>query len=469
MKFRKVFLSITFVLSFASFIYVLIFWNKEAFKNLFLLPLAFLIFVPMLNYRVFLRSNSVFTFCFISFAALRYIVLPVLMTITEYDYGRASYPPSIDSTISAIYMMCFELMACSIAMVFMTRKNKKRSIKFNYDIRSNQNVTYSLFIIASIVLLIVVPSAFENLNFFTAADDLERSFNSNGFIYAATLYCALTAKSLVFCLGSLFLSRRYNSSRNVLYFVLNLGLCVINVGVYYGASRLSIVTTAIASIILLFLIYDNKKMVIYSSAIIGFVVIFVFTSLTLARSIVYGSNLNSITDLVSVYCGGPYNVAIAIETPLYYPEASSIETFIYDFTRPIIGLGYLVDNPNSHYSVYYFNYRMTQGRYFSQILPMVGQSYIYFGFLFSPLFSVLWFIIGSIMEKHAINSKRPELYYFLLFNTLRISTFMGQSSINQINSLSMNLLLFVVVYYVNKKVRVDDYVRTSNINRVLKP
>lgn len=436
------------VIPLVCFFYVVLNWDSQYFKNLFLLPLFFIFFVPVLNHRILTRGKSVFVFCFFSFCFLRYVVLPFLMTLSGYDGGRASIPPKQESTELAIIMMGYELLVCSIILFFV---GKREPVRISSTFSSNNNMIYFLFVAFSLFLLILVPSVLKNINFIYAKDEFERAFNSEGILYAIALYSALTAKSLLYCLMTIYCANRHNKSNRIIYLIVNLIACLLNIVIYYGASRITIIATAVSSLIFMYALYKNKKIIIAASTVIVAVLVVVLISLTAARGIIYGSGAGTLADTISVYTGGPYNVAIALEVPSKYPEVSTVGTFIYDFTRPIIGLGYLVDSPDMHYSVYYFNYRMTDGRYFSQILPMIGQGFFYFGYLLAPLFSGLWIMIGMKLEKRANRTTHPELYYFLIFNALRISTFMGQSSINQVNSLSMNLLLFLILYFINTR------------------
>jgi len=172
-------------------------------------------------------------------------------------------------------------------------------------------------------------------------------------------------------------------------------------------------------------------------------------------SITGGSNtLVDVTDLFQVYTGGPYNVAISIETKDYYPEASHLSVLLFDVFRPMIGVNILLKDMPQVYSNIYFNMRMwTHVDRRSQILPMIGQGNLYFGFLFSPIFSILFVLLAYFLERIYQSTIPLELYYFIGLALIRLGFMMGQNTMNMINDISMNLFLFLLVYFFNKKTK----------------
>jgi hypothetical protein len=138
-------------------------------------------------------------------------------------------------------------------------------------------------------------------------------------------------------------------------------------------------------------------------------------------------------------------VAIGLETRDWFPEASSIKHLIYDFVRPFVGLNLLIENlgvGEMKYSNMFYNERMwTHVDRRSQIMPMVAQSNLYFGFMGTPILTIgfvavaLW--ISNILER--ISS--IELWFLGTFCVARLGILMGQNSMNVVNELSFSLIL----------------------------
>lgn len=165
------------------------------------------------------------------------------------------------------------------------------------------------------------------------------------------------------------------------------------------------------------------------------------------------SELIDRTDFLQVYLGGPYNVAIAVDTKESYPEAGKAEVLFFDIFRPMIGVNFLVKNMDIKYSNIYFNHRIFKSDNRSQIIPMVGQSNLFFGALLSPLLSVLFILLAYTLNKFVNKSSNVLVYYFFVLSVARMGFLMGQNTMNMINDLSFNIFLFLIIYWLNNKIR----------------
>ncbi len=81
---------------------------------------------------------------------------------------------------------------------------------------------------------------------------------------------------------------------------------------------------------------------------------------------------------------------------------------------------------------------------------MIGQGNLFFGFILAPLFSLFFIHLHYYFEKKVHETKSVEVFYFLNLAIVRLGFFMGQNTMNMINDMSMNLVLFLGVYYLNK-------------------
>ena len=454
----------TYIFSIISTILIALNINDYEYRMLWLLPLSYLVFFSFFFYKVIKKNNHIFLYTFWAISFLRYVILPLFIVLGVYYSGRSSNPPATGSIESAIFLMSYELLISYLFIYFLyifkeriylskdifISSNKKKDIQF-----SKTNFIYVIFFVIVIVLIIISPNSIRNVNFLVPNESFERSFSAEGFLYAISVYGILIAKNLVFLMIMVFLRKKNNNKRNFLWIALALLFVIINTSIYYGASRSDIIINGIVSIMTFFICFPKLKKLPLLIFFIFFISIIV-SGVSSVRQIDYSKyvDFHHYADLLSIYLGGPYNVAMALETPIYFPEVSSFTVFFYDMFRPIIGIGYFLKNLPYHYSVYYFNYRIFSGSYNSQILPMIGQGYIFFGYIFSPIFSIFFIWIAYKLSKNIEKSNNLELTYFFSLVCVRLGFMMGQSGINQLNSLSLNLVLFILLYWTNKYFRI---------------
>ena len=92
---------------------------------------------------------------------------------------------------------------------------------------------------------------------------------------------------------------------------------------------------------------------------------------------------------------------------------------------------------------------------------MIGQGNLYFSFALAPLFSVLFITVFYLVVKRINREINIELYYFLSLVVVRLGFFMGQNTMNMINDMSMNLVLFLLIYKLN-------YLKVKQTNAILR-
>lgn len=100
----------------------------------------------------------------------------------------------------------------------------------------------------------------------------------------------------------------------------------------------------------------------------------------------------------------------------------------------------------------YYNRRYFFSDKVTQILPMIGQGTLYFGYIGAPIIMVGFISIAYYFQKIMEQSRNLELVYFLTLATARMGFLLGQNTMNMVNDMSYNLLLFLFIYLLNKKI-----------------
>lgn len=425
------------------------FSSNNSYRNMYILPIIYTLCFVFSFSRLLFKSKNPFYYVFVGVSFFRYIVLPGLITYTSYYSGRSLIPPTDESISLAIMLISYELIAISIYIRYKTKKSIEYSSK-NIEY-SNKNIIYILFVFFSISLLVIRPDVLKYINIIKPSylmNEINLSTIDN-----LIIYIFIVAKQLLFIILSSKLSNLYKKSKKNIFVLLNVLVLLLNITIYFGTNRSDVLITAIVSLILLYRLYGKQVLpyIIITSIVIVLLVLVITKSRQMVSISKGTSKLIDFTDMVQAYTGGIYNVAIAIETKIMFPEASSLIVLLFDIFRPMLGINLFLKNMNVNYSNIYFNKRMwinIDRR--SQIIPMVGQSYLFFGRILSPIISLFTIKIMYSFEKIRMKTDSIELYYFLTLVLTRFGFMMGQNTMNLINDLSYNLFLFALIYIANK-------------------
>lgn len=402
------------------------------------LPASYVVFASLLGWRTWSTGPSLFVATCLPTAFLRYVAFPALASINEGYVGRSPIPPADSSVNLAIILMSYELLLIGLLlMVLEPRYHRRKSA-----VQRSARVLPFWYVIAiaasALAFAFVVPASFLPVNIFRP-----RSLDGDGDLPAIAALIAMTllaAKVFLF-LG---LSRRLAATAHWKRFVPWLAalLCAGNIMVFFGANRMAMVLTGVASIWIFRQLFGRRGMkpIIAIVAFTGLV----FSAITEERDYYEASDsrLVNIADNIQTYTGGIYNVAVGLEVPLYYAEATDPSVLAYDFLRPTIGFNLIAQSWDLYYSNIYFNYRMfVYGDRRSQILPMIAQGHLFFPAFLSPALSILFVALAYKLLNVLGNASYLEIRYALAIVILRLGFFWGQNSMNMMNFISLHLIV----------------------------
>lgn len=441
----------------ASSLYVL-FWNqREEYNLMFLLPIAFLI-----CYEIFLKNSfnhfREFSICYTIVSFIRYVVTPLLIVLGGRYDGRSSVTPSTDSFILAFVLMIFELLVCSITIWLLNRKlGKLKKNDGKQDIIFPKHwIVYAIFIGITLVMAILRPN---NLNAFSFIFPNENLLNYDDFdtLDQIVIMCLSVSKNLLALMILSFCYKKRESGGGLFWVIISFVIIILNSAVYFGTNRFDFLLNLTASTILFCMLYKKfKRFAIIVMAIFGVVGFLLITQARNLRGAIDNDNeFYQTADLAQMYFGGPYNVAIAIETADEYPEGRNIKTVVYDCTRSVLGLNIIVRNMNGvELSSYYFNRRIFNNSHSSQIIPMIGEGYYLFGAIFSPVLDIIFIMIAYCLKKSK-KGLNIEIGFFFIITLVRLGFINCQSATIQLNDMSFNLFLPLVLAFLNGMIKTD--------------
>lgn len=450
----KFFSLVPLFVSLVAFFYVGLYSNHDMYNYLYLLPLSyFFCFVFFLKGN-FKANASVFFIVFNLVVFFRYVILPILIVYSEYYGGRAMLMPNLFAFNTAHFIMIYELLLTTIVVnYFEKRKNNQIEKKLILPTSFGENLVFIAFVIFVLLFLFLKRDWLFAVNFFIA-NPLEVEVTGDTMLGS---YLLILIKQILFVFAIYYFSIKYNKSKNFIYILLTFIAMALNIGIFVGTNRSDVLVPAIVSLLLVSKLFSYKTA--RSIVLVVFAGVFILISqITETRnfsSISGGkSDLVDRTDFLQVYLGGPYNVAIAVDMKESYPEAGELKVLFFDVVRPMIGVNFLVKDMDIKYSNIYYNHRIFKNENRSQIIPMIGQSSLFFGYIFSPFLSVLFVFLAYQLNRFVNKSSNAIIYYFLILSVARMGFLMGQNTMNMINDLSFNIYLLLIIYWLNKKIQI---------------
>lgn len=406
-KIKNSFFSISLIFSLVNFILTfVILWIVPGLSNTFrfyaVIPLLYTIFFAIIRRFTDFNNPGVFTIHLVAF--LRYMISPFVMITTNHF---SSMCHAYDNLGKAILIMIVEMVFIFGTLFLYNPKTHyvpESRIRYPSLVKIAAVITFVFFIIDNASLI-------GNLSIFSGRIQVENTNATMGII--SIIWQALCA--FIFC----FIIQDISTNRRFRKFLLLSLLCCLGylMIIFTGQTDLSrwyTIVTLIAIIFWMFKLYPKRKNTILLMIVVpAMLLIFVASILKNTTEGLGGSfqkifsELANSTNLDS-YFSGPSNISNAIATKNIY--SPGIESLFFDIFNnfPIINHWF----PHTYASVNYFADYMRRG---DQILPLVSQSFIWFGYAFTPLLSVFSVVISKKMDARFRGSEDITTYLYAFF------------------------------------------------------
>ena len=409
---------------------------------LILLPIIYGVFYIFLG-QIHRYINNPGMFVLNVISAIRYLIIPSLILIyPNYTSGREMLLPGT-------LLMIFEAFCLGLFLVFITRKFY-RGKRVQHDLKVKHNCNYFLKIIAiySLVVISVNPSILLQYNFvFASATEVELISRSqlvkgiNGVIvdWGKLLLPLLLATPLI---------RKYRMTNRVPYYYLTiLVIMALNVMVFSGTSRNSVIMPAVGSIFFLTKAFPNKQKKIF--ILMSLVVAVTALQLTFLKTEYLGTrtqtSLGSVIDYLEIYFAGPKNMEVALATKDLYSHMFSVETLVNDLFGNFPGLSRFFNTGNrttTFFNLTYYGGGMAR----DQIIPSMGQGLFYFGYLFSFIPQMLIVLGMAICDSIYRRQRDLSGMYFLSYFAVRFGfTYIQDISIILSFAYSMVIPMMIIL------------------------
>lgn len=449
---------ITILVSIVSLIFILI-YDKTNFStnNLVLLPLCYLIlFVLVPSFSKYIYKSIGITIINITML-IRYSIVPFLISIYGVNLNTGIYL-SEKLQFKAINLMLYEMILIFIVFIIFQKKFYGNSTNKMTKIKPSNNLFGWLFIIICVFVIILYPSILNRYSFVWTAT-LLKSKEVEGVSYSFLL--------LLVQLGHLVLTisiintlyKFYLKKKSLIFVILSLVTIVISSSFMIGTSRFSIILPLISGLFTMFILYKAYKKVIgFISVVVSFLLIGITTVLknrTISGESVSNSindNLSDLTVSLQLYFSGVSNVAHSINTRLIY-EPYQMENIITDLLRTVV----LINNFFINQSSALLNYNLSfygKGNINDQILPMIGQGYLYFGYILAPIFTVITIIFVMYLDKKISENNSLFNIYILVYLCLKFALFNMANMTILISYLTNFYILLMIISILNKRIKI---------------
>lgn len=416
--------------------------------GLFLVPLTYsflIIFFPSMTKYLF--SHLGVTILNITML-LRYVISPLLNSI----YGvsvQNGITPSQDSYTLAIYLIIFEMITVFILFSLFHKKFYINNV--NRDLIKKTNITGWLYVIFCVFLIVIFPGLLDRYTFILTAETLESKELEIDVISMIPLFLQMGSMVIMVSLLNVFF-KKYIKNHSGIFVFLSIVSVIFISSFIIGTSRFSIILPLVTGLYVVYLIYVNYRKVIAS---ISIVVMFIYVIIS---TYLKSQTLNSATETISstfqglnsdlqLYFSGITNVAVAIETSNIY-NSFQISSILADLTRNIVFINrFFTDNQNIFelFNLVYYNGGIQR----DQILPMIGQGYLYFGFILAPVLTAIALLVMMYLDSKSVQTESIFTKFVFSYVTLKFGLLMMANFSNLLSFFVNQFLLLVIIFWFN--------------------
>jgi len=396
---------------------------------------------------------------------VRYIVFVPIFIISGYNtYIYNNYPVNLfgESMLLMIYEMIVIMVSVYLYDLYFKKKEfiknrfRKNELVFLYSIPNSFGII--LMVIISLIFIYKEPALLNNYSFFLSpseikiidVDIISGSKVGDSIIWWTKLLVTIYLFSYFY--------KKYILSNKEIYFILSIIFLILPSLFFDQRSRMSMLLPLVSSLFLLRIVYKKRKKIITSFFLI---MITINMSILTAYKNFGGSTVSTavdvlgfdqLSDLLNMYFAGVPNITAGINAKMVFGSHLSLNTFLNDLFGYTMGLAKNFDGYNSTklYGDFLYGYGFNNG-FYDQILPTIIHGYFYFGFLLSPIFTIIM-IFSFMYFDHVTKTTKRLDYAFIFAMVSAIVGFAIPAGFYHLTINVMNILVPVLIFmYLNGK------------------
>lgn len=399
------------IINFVAFFYCAIAsMNRQTEYGIFLLPLVYgiLFVVSSKSRRLIGKTPGVTVIMGVMF--LRYVVLPITLCST----GELSkYANNYKYMTEAIVIMIYE-MVLIFAVLELTAYNAwSVYIKDEYQDKKNVSVRPAFLVVLIICCVLVgiylTNQSILNSNILVVTDMANNVDESVQDVssFVKILWQCITA--WIFVYGINRQKDKYRADKKKIHVGISIIFMLLFIMVtFIGQARISrwyTLVSSIAAIFILISLFPAEKKLVVKTTIIPVVALLVVASLLKSGLYTHGgtNGYSQLSGLLTPTSGDAYFAGpVSINNAIGLSKTGNVgfHNIIYDIFNNMPVINHLVDTNNS--TVYLYNAylgRIFNGSRGDQIIPLAGQSGIFFTWVLAPLLSCISVFLLRIADK----------------------------------------------------------------------
>lgn len=383
-------------------------------------------------------------------AFLRYVLVPL-----SYYFSNSNTNLFFqEKNFLIITLMSLEFIICKIIIHFKLKNHKKMEIE-KYDL----NWLLVLFsIIIYLGLIVLYPQLSRRIYMINTKDIIDIS---------TTAVIAYNFSSIII---NLFIIKVFHDSKKnsgilkVILVLMSTIFFSINTSINTDGniSRWSLIISLITCLILIYYAFKEERKMIKMFSIISVVVLlllgtfFKFNKTTIQATSFSDFDAQKVINdnldfkILDAYFAGPYQVKTAIKTSELHGDSITSKTFINDIFANFPIINHSINRENI-ISYYYNNTYYGNNISRDKICPMIGHGYVYFGILFSSIFSILSIYVCIIICNKMEGKKSLFEAYVLIFSSIYLGIFMCVNMNILFQTIWIKILPLVIIYTVSNK------------------
>lgn len=455
---------IVFISVLVSFFFAVSRLGANTIFYIILFPISY--FVAYLAMKHFYRSFPKIRISIIAVAVLLWVRMVALPAYGIFDGGYDTLAYSAGTVRKSVLLCLYECFIACCTLGFagtMTNKTYDRKV---LEMRGNKRI-YVIFFIFAAAIYLAYGRGLDLFDFVIKPVGVEREDENVSMLVTLVRQIVNTGITFMFFYLVEYCRKKYSDSNEVKkkYLSYSLIFATLMVCIITGERRTSQIYKAFAICWLLtgMFSHDKRKIITYIIGVAGIVLIFMtiyksfhaFLYDSYADALAnqsFGSGLSS-----SVFDSYFYGISTVCKNLDFADHTQMpLATLAYDFFRNFFGINFFVPDgvlTSQAYNLYLYGGMADNGL----LLSNIGYGYIYFGFLFAPLFTIVNIGCLTWLEVMMKNSESIELTYILAFVFMRFAFGALGSFPPLLNLVSrfliINGLLYLVARLFVKRVR----------------
>lgn len=463
---RKLFNILIIVTSVISIVLCIRNLQYSAYNYLFILPTTYIIIYPFINKLSTTAPNNIITTYMVMILMwLRMVLIPLYGASSDmFMYNGERTTEDIDT---AILLIMYEAIIISIALYLFSNKEQKYANN-TVKLDGNQIIYWGLIFVA-IILFFTVGRHMQLFEFGikTIGEDVERT---GDIIDTRLIIVRRIISSGYLFLFMIFIEKmriRYNEENKNKYPYYAIGAAILMICIIVGERRSAQLYIAFASCWTLIRLFpSNQNGIVRLISVAAVVVLSLMTIYKQFNAFLYDSYAEALisTDvedglsprLLDSYLYGVNTVSSNIA----YGNVANLDitNLLYDIVRSIFGFSFFVkgemDLTSELYNMYLYSGEQKTGL----LLSSVGYGYAYFGFILSPLFTIINIIIMILLETKMRLCKSLEMSYIWAYIYMRFAFGFLGSIPPLISSATQTLFISGGLYWLASKFLKQDNV-----------